>query len=65
MSELSPTHLMVDPPSGWKYGFPKRMPIETENVEQWLIDHGYPEELCGDNMPYLRMWAARGGNEGS
>ena len=35
---------MVDPPSGWKYGFPKPMPEGIENKRQWFIDEGYPEE---------------------
>ena len=36
---------MIDPPSGWKYGFPKPMPEDVENVREWLIEQGYPEEI--------------------
>jgi len=49
---------MVDPPGGWKYGFPKEMPVEVEDINQWLIDNGYPKEeieKMGDVF-FLRMW---------
>jgi len=51
--------LIVDPPSGWRYGFPKEMPqgmtIEEEN--QWFLENGYPQKLIDDGMlKYCRMW---------
>ncbi len=49
----------VDPPSGWKYGFPKVVPqeildtVEDGSLPKWLVENGYPlEELCG----CVRMW---------
>lgn len=49
----------VDPPSGWKYGFPKVWDsIENHNVNEWMIDNGYPEKMIesmGDSF-YCRMW---------
>jgi len=33
----------IDPPSGWKYGFPKPIPEEIKDVKEWLIKNGYPE----------------------
>ena len=30
--------IMIDPPSGWKYGFPKPLPDEVENVKEWLLE---------------------------
>lgn len=36
---------MIDPPSGWKYGFPKEFPPLTGNIPGWLIENGYPREL--------------------
>lgn len=34
---------MVDPPSGWKYGFPKVAPYPLpENMIEWVIEQGYP-----------------------
>ena len=36
---------MIDPPSGWKYGFPKALPDpEPVNIIEWLVENGYPRE---------------------
>lgn len=35
---------MIDPPEGWKYGFPKELPEDVENVREWLVEQGYPRE---------------------
>jgi hypothetical protein len=37
--------LMIDPPEGWKYGFPKPIPedLHGEAVREWLVKHGYPQ----------------------
>jgi len=49
---------MIDPPSGWKYGFPKELPQEavmfyggddyglkeTFNLMEWFVQEGYPKE---------------------
>ena len=54
--------LMCDPPSGWKYGFPKAMPQEfTDDYKGfvgWLTSEGYPEgeiRKMGDHF-YCRYW---------
>jgi hypothetical protein len=49
---------MIDPPSGWLYGFPKEMPEQVDNVIEWLIANGYPKKLIedfGDSF-YCRHW---------
>jgi len=49
---------MIDPPSGWKYGFPKEIPEHVDDTCKWLIDNGYPEKLIedfGDSF-YVRGW---------
>jgi cyclophilin family peptidyl-prolyl cis-trans isomerase len=49
---------MIDPPSGWKYGFPKEIPEHVDNTVQWLIENGYPEsevKRLGENF-YVRGW---------
>jgi len=49
---------MIDPPSGWKYGFPKPLPEEVENVKEWLLEQGYPQreiDLYGKHF-YYRTW---------
>ena len=35
--------LMVDPPSGWKYGFPKAKPDDATHLIAWLLSEGYPQ----------------------
>ncbi len=51
------TKLWVDPPSGWKYGFPKVWNGEG-NMTEWLLDEGYPQkeiDSCGDYF-FVRQW---------
>lgn len=49
----------VDPPSGWKYGFPKVWDSEKDKpVEEWLVEQGYPKKIVDefpDGIPY-RLW---------
>lgn len=51
---------VIDPPSGWKYGFPKECPdLLTDgkfNLEQWLIDNGYPEKDAKFGASHYRYW---------
>ena len=53
--------MMCDPPSGWRWGFPKPMPKQFETKEEfysWLIAEGYPEPMItkmGEHF-YCRMW---------
>lgn len=49
---------ICDPPSGWRYGFPKPIPDEVENLKEWLLSEGYPEfefDKMGDHF-YCRYW---------
>lgn len=55
--------LFVDPPEGWKFGFPKEVPVGEKPSHQWLIDNGYPAEKIdemGGNM-ILRCWESEEG----
>ena len=46
---------MVDPPSGWRYGFPKRWdPVKAPDLKEWFISEGYPEEDIELAMKYSR-----------
>lgn len=41
----------IDPPAGWKYGFPKILPEDVEDVMAWLVENGYPQheiDRCGE-----------------
>jgi hypothetical protein len=51
--------LWVDPPAGWRYGFPRVWDkSEHPDLERWLIDKGYPESDAEFAMRYLRTWEA-------
>jgi hypothetical protein len=48
----------VDPPSGWRYGFPKIWNGEG-NMTEWLLSEGYSQQeidSCGDYF-FVRQWA--------
>lgn len=48
--------LMVDPPSGWMYGFPKVCPKEHHHrILDWIVEEGYPKEEIGKHF-YVRCW---------
>lgn len=53
--------MMIDPPSGWQYGFPKPIPEDRrQDVKVWLVEQGYPKELIeelGDDF-FCRYWEA-------
>ena len=47
----------VDPPAGWKYGFPKKWNGEGD-MTMWLLDNGYTHreiDSCGAHF-FVRMW---------
>ena len=47
----------IDPPEGWKYGFPKPIPSDgTINLSEWLFGEGYPNDLIPLAMKYSRYW---------
>lgn len=57
---------IIDPPSGWQYGFPKPIPEEAfvdengcpKDTRPWLVENGYPQELIdefGEHF-YCRYW---------
>lgn len=51
--------LIIDPPSGWKYGFPKEFyNPKGLDVKDWLVANGYPKkeiESYGKHF-YCRYW---------
>lgn len=58
MTKIDPTekYLLVDPPAGWKYGFPA--PLE-DDYEQQLINAGYPLKDIGIALENSRYIASR------
>jgi hypothetical protein len=51
--------IWVDPPAGWKYGFPKVYEQEIDgDMTKWMLKEGYPQreiDNCGNHF-YVRMW---------
>lgn len=48
--------LMVDPPSGWRYGFPKVWNRKTHpDMTAWLIENGYPPKAASDTTLSYRF----------
>lgn len=49
---------MVDPPSGWKYGFPKAKPDDATDTIAWLLSEGYPQSEIDKmgSMFFIRTW---------
>ena len=48
----------IDPPEGWKYGFPKVLPDNIDNISDWLVEQGYPKEKIASYGIhfYCRYW---------
>lgn len=48
----------VDPPSGWRYGFPKIWDGEG-SMTDWLVAEGYPRQEIKKmgNYFFVRSWA--------
>lgn len=61
MKEFNFNGYTVDPPSGWKYGFPKAVDediIGGENLNKWMMDNGYPQreiDIFEGDVP-VRYW---------
>lgn len=53
---VGPHHTVIDPPEGWRYGFPKRLPEGTINFEQWLVMNGYPKDMVPLAVKHSRYW---------
>jgi hypothetical protein len=53
--------IWVDPPLGWKYGFPRIWDNEKDgSMRDWMIKCGYPQQeidSCGEHF-YTRQWEA-------
>lgn len=54
--------LWIDPPSGWKYGFPKVWDSEKDSrdIYKWMVENGYPQALIDElgDLFYTRQWRA-------
>lgn len=54
------TVLVVDPPEGWRYGFPKIVPewLKPEDMDAWIVQQGYPRSVRdnGHHELIFRLW---------
>lgn len=41
---------LIDPPEGWRYGFPREINIQEKRNDQWWLDRGYPQKLIDLGM---------------
>lgn len=56
----------IDPPSGWKYGFPKELPDFLANdsnyprkvnaLREWLFGENYPMDMISLALQHSRYW---------
>ncbi len=55
--------MMIDPPSGWKYGFPKEASREVYESEklfiEWLLENGYPNKNIPIALKHSRAWEVK------
>lgn len=48
---------MIDPPGGWRYGFPKVYdPLPKETLGEWLLRNGYPPQEVEWAVRHCRSW---------
>jgi hypothetical protein len=61
--------IWIDPPSGWRWGFPKVYDRLTDgdDIHAWMVAQGYPQaeiDRLGDSF-YVRSWEAQDDHEPS
>lgn len=52
---MSKKKLIIDPPSGWKYGYPREVP-EGADLKEFLLANGYPEKMIQLALDHSRFW---------
>ena len=52
--------VMIDPPLGWKYGFPLEYTKEDSvDIKDWLVANGYPKKDVDFAAQYLRFYEVK------
>ena len=62
--KLKISRTIVDPPSGWQFGFPQVFDFQAtskethdEELHAWFVSKGYPQALIDQGMlKYCRYW---------
>lgn len=58
--------IMIDPPNGWRYGFPREYINESNlSIEDWLVANGYPAEDAAFASDWLRFWEVEDTDNGN
>ena len=55
------SRLWVDPPEGWKHGFPAIYDSETDGqMSEWIVNKGYPVQTIAEygEQWHIRCWSA-------
>jgi len=51
--------ITIDPPEGWKYGFPKSVTQKEyksiTNLKDWCITNGYPKNIADSYGDYFNI----------
>jgi hypothetical protein len=50
----------IDPPQGWKWGFPKEFPEGVADIDEWFVANGYPRSVIkeyGEYFFYRIFWS--------
>jgi len=51
---------MIDPPSGWRYGFPMQVTEEQlKDLRTVLEESNYPKDDIDFALKYMRRWKAQ------
>ncbi len=65
MAKVKMQQMIVDPPSGWQYGFPKVFDLVYSGDESkaeaernaWFVANGYPQrDVDAGMLKYCRSW---------
>ena len=56
---MNKKNIWIDPPGGWRYGFPK-LKTDDSHVMEWLVKNGYPQQEIDELGDYFftRSWEA-------
>lgn len=59
MTNIYDKPVMIDPPNGYQYGFPKLYDkLKNPNFYEWIVSEGYPQEEIDrfEGQFYCRFW---------
>ena len=61
-NEINMETVWIDPPNGWRYGFPKAIPVQTkangdDAIKAWLLLNGYPQYELDNGGHRWRIWS--------